>query len=579
MMVAFLLVLMACGPAAQTTTPPPTSTPTEPPTTTEPEVPPELAYLGLNPVETSRPIYGGTLTTSAYFPRDFDGHQKAGYGPLTQLPCFNQLVLFDMTYIGISPKTIVGDLAESWEMSPDGTEITFKLNRGVKWHDSMPFTADDVVYSLDKMTDPLRSAVSGNYPAYDSSERIDDYTVLVHLKYPSAGFMMALAGPYSQIQAKHLAGTNSQTIDFLVGTGPFIVTEVKTNIDTRWKRNPDYFKKDQYGNQLPYLDSLYLVEVSTSTLGDDLFIARRLDVRNLVVAGSTIDNLNTLRNGAPEALWQRTIKTDSVAFFMNITKKPLDDIRVRRALGLVLEEENIIIGYSGDSVFGISGAGLLHPSYGLPPEEVASLMGWGKPIEDRVTEAQRLLTEAGYPNGFQLEIMAQRASSVGGSADSTAGHPGASLILSDALRRYLKIDAPILALSRIELEKRIANNAYDIYCQAVVINDDPAQLANYFSSTGQANYSHYSNSQVDELTSNLDRVIDPAQRQEDIWSIERMLLTDMPALPTGIFPTRNLFYYPHVKNLRFQTQQYSSICRLEDVWVDPALKPADFGTE
>ena len=77
----------------------------------------------------------------------------------------------------------------------------------------------------------------------------------------------------------------------------------------------------------------------------------------------------------------------------------------------------------------------------------------------------------------------------------------------------------------------------------------------------------------------LDRIIDPTERQRTIWTMERTLLTGLPALPTGIFPTTHLFYYPHVKNLRFQTQVYSNICRLEDVWVDPALKPADFATE
>lgn len=575
--VAFILTaLLACNPAAPlpTTTTPPAETPNA----TAEGVPPELAYLGLNPVETSLPVYGGTLTTSAYYPRDFDGHQKAGYGPLTDLPCFNQLVIFDMAYKGISSKTIIGDLAESWEMNSDGTEITFKLHEGVKWHDGMLFTADDVVYSLEKMTDPQRSAISDSYPAYDGVEKIDDYTVLIRLKYPSAGFMMALAGPNSQIQAKHLAGTDSQSIDFMVGTGPFIITEAKTGIDTRWKRNPDYFKKDKYGNQLPYLDALYLVNVSSGIQGDDLFISRRLDVRNLVVAGSSLENFNTLRNGAPEALYQTTVKTDSIAFFINTTRKPLDDVRVRRALALVEEEENIIIGFSGDAMFGVTDTGLLHPSMGLPPAEIKSLMGWDQPFEDRVAEAKRLLAEAGYPDGFKLEIMAQRASTVGGASTAT-GHPGASLVLADTFRRYLNIDAQVLGLSQIELDQRVKNNNYDINCQSFYVNDDPSQLATYFGSNGQAGWSKYANPELDTLMANLDRVIDPAQRQQDIWSIERTLLTDLPALPTGVFSTRNMFYYPHVKNLRFQTQQYSNICRLEDVWIDPALKPTDFATE
>jgi ABC-type transport system substrate-binding protein len=211
---------------------------------------------------------------------------------------------------------------------------------------------------------------------------------------------------------------------------------------------------------------------------------------------------------------------------------------------------------------------------GLPPEEIASLMGWDKPFEDRVAEAKSLLAEAGIPDDFTIDIMAERTAGA-----PTVGHPGASLVLAESFRTKLNITTNVLALARTELEKRIADNSYEIYCQTFMLNDDPAQLATYLGSSSASNWANYSNPQVDNLMANLDRVIDPAQRQQDIWSIERTLLTDLPALPTGIFPTRHLFYYPHVKNMRFQTQPYSNICRLEDVWVDPSLKPAGFGTE
>jgi len=495
-----------------------------------------------------------------------------GYGPLTQMPVFNNLITFDLAYKGISPETIIGDLAESWETSADGTEITFKLRQGVKWHDGMPFTADDVVYSLDKMTDPNRSVVYADYPAYQSAEKLDDYTVKVTLKYPSAGYMMALAGAYSLMLPKHLAGTDHQSLEFMVGTGPFIPTETVVGVHTRMKRNPEYFKKDQYGNQLPYLDALYLID--TGAGGDDLLIARRLDVRNLVVSGSSLEVFNTIRAGAPEILWQKTVKSESVGFFLNLTKSPLDDIRVRRALAMVLDEEGIIIGYSGDPSFGIPGSGFLPPSMGLSQEEVSTLMGWDKPYEQRVADAMALLSEAGYPNGFKLEILAQRASGA-----PTVGHPGASLVLADTLRRYLNIDVTVQALSRVELEKRIQDNNYHVYCQTAQINDDPSKLVTWFGTNAPTPWPHYSNARVDSLLENLDRVIDPDQRQQDIWEIERILLTDLPVLPTGVFPTRHMFYYPHVKNLRWQTPPYSAICRLEDVWIDPALKPANFATE
>ncbi|MFA5317608.1 MAG: ABC transporter substrate-binding protein, partial [Dehalococcoidales bacterium] len=197
-----LALLAACGPAApeeptSTFLPEPASTPTV-----------ETAsgtYLTPNPVEESMPIYGGVMRVGYYIPRTFDGHQYAGYGPCAQLPVFNQLVMFDINYKECVPETIVGDLAESWEWSEDGKAITFKLHQGVKWHDGVPFTSNDVIYSLDKMNDVNRSVITDWFPAYESTEKIDDYTVKVHLKYPSASFMTALAQGESQIQALHLA--------------------------------------------------------------------------------------------------------------------------------------------------------------------------------------------------------------------------------------------------------------------------------------------------------------------------------------------------------------------------------------
>jgi peptide/nickel transport system substrate-binding protein len=237
--VIVLTLLLACNPESQIPDQkPPSGLPSDPAASVET---PSGTYLTPNPVEESMPIYGGTLIRGYWIPRSFDAHQKVAYGPSATLPVFNQLVMFDLTYKETVPETIIGDLAESWETSEDGMTITFKLRQGVKWHDGVPCTANDVIYSLEKMNDVYRSAISDWFPAYESTEKIDDYTVKVHLKYPSAGFLMALAQGESQIQALHLAGTDEQSIDFMVGTGPFIATEYKTQVHLKFKRNPATF--------------------------------------------------------------------------------------------------------------------------------------------------------------------------------------------------------------------------------------------------------------------------------------------------------------------------------------------------
>ncbi|MFA5316861.1 MAG: ABC transporter substrate-binding protein [Dehalococcoidales bacterium] len=553
-----LALLVACGPAAPEE---PTST-FLPESVSTPTV--ETAsgtFLTLNPVEESMPIYGGTLLTGYWIPRTFDAHQKAGYGPTATLPVFNQLVMFDINYKECVSETIIGDLAESWEMSEDGMAITFKLHQGVKWHDGVPFTANDVIYSLDKINDVNRSAISDWFPAYESTEKIDDYTVKVHLKYSSASFMMALAQGESQIQPLHLAGTDDQSADFMVGTGPFILEKYITQVHLKFKRNPDYFKIDKYGNQLPYLDGIYYHHIPLANV-NEMLVGRRLDLIGVTQGAANIDSYEFLTAGAPELLWQKRERYNGNVIFINTSRKPLDDIRIRRAMALVLDEEQLIIGSAGNIMFGLPGTGLLHPAFGLPEEEITTLMGWDKPYEERVTEAQQLMAEAGYPDGFDLNMMA------------TSGMAGrsATMTLAEALRTKLKINVEVsVNLGTIGTQKRLDDGNYDTY-QVTLDVMDPVQLANYFGTDTPYNYSKYSNPELDEIMANLDHIMDPDERREAIWEIERILLTDLPALPTGHFPPTYMPYYPHVKNLRWNYITYSNISRLEDVWIDESLR-------
>jgi peptide/nickel transport system substrate-binding protein len=523
---------------------------------------PSGAYLTPNPVETSMPIYGGTLEYGYWIPRSFDAHQKVGYGPTAALPVFNQLVMFNIDFKDVVPENIIGDLAESWETSPDGLSITFKLRQGVKWQDGLPFTSDDVVYSLDKMTDVNRSVIYEWFAAYERTEKIDEYAVKVHLKYPSAGFMISLAQGESVIQAWHLAGTDPQSADFMVGTGPFLLTEYKPGVHLKYQRNPDYWKKDKYGNQLPYLDGMTMYQMGAST-ADDLLISRRLDFIGPPHGVGVKSRIEYLKQGAPELLWQKRERITGSVIFINTKHKPLDDMRVRRALGMILDEQDLILGYAGDSSLGITDVGLLHPSFGLPKEEVLKLMGWDKPYEARVSEAQQLMAEAGYQNGFKMNMM---------STETTEGRAGATLVFAEALRQHLKINVEVnVGLGSIELNKRLTEDNYDTYTYTLDV-PDPVQLKVFFATGGYSNWSKYSNTNLDKMLAEVDSFLDPDKRREAIMEIERILLTDLPALPTGCFPPAMMPYYPHIKNLRWMPLLYSNINRLEDVWIDESLR-------
>jgi len=185
-----------------------------------------------------------------------------------------------------------------------------------------------------------------------------------HLKYPSAGFLVALGSGDSVIQAKHLVGTNPQSLDFMVGTGPFRVTDYLVRVHLKWERNPEYWKKDKYGNQLPYLSGLTFYQ--TGNVGsNELLISRQLDLKNPVTGAGTLETYEYIKSGAPDILWEKRDRPDGDVINLNLNHTPLNDIRVRRALAMLINEQDLIVGSAGDVMFGITDVGILPPNYGL----------------------------------------------------------------------------------------------------------------------------------------------------------------------------------------------------------------------
>ena len=171
----------------------------------------------------------------------------------------------------------MGDLAESWEISPDGLTITFQLRHGVKWHDGAPFTAKDVLFTYQVMVDPKTpTAYSGNYLQVKKAEAPDDYTFRVTYAQP---FAPALGTWGLAILPQHLLAGQDITKSPLgrhpVGTGPYIFKEWRAGEKIALAYNPNYFEGR------PYLNGyLYLVKPDLATMFLELK-AGNLDRMNL----------------------------------------------------------------------------------------------------------------------------------------------------------------------------------------------------------------------------------------------------------------------------------------------------------
>ena len=276
-----LAVTAACGgdatPTPTATTPPtatvaPTAT-SPAPTTTSPAAQPTATSRAAQPTPTAKPEpqgmrliaptgQRGGLDTPMYnyaYSSHWDMHAANALDSTRGArSLFNGLVHYDYR----DPRIVLCDLCESWTLGKDGLTYTFKINPKANWSNGEPVTAEDVVFSLDRMVDPdaVRPRTSGLKPYYKSSRVIDDKTLQLVTKFQAAAFLKFLALDYMTIvNKKHVESTDPDKLDLfegVLGSGAFVTEEFQVGEAWTLERNPNYFK-----DGLPFLDRVEVIVV------------------------------------------------------------------------------------------------------------------------------------------------------------------------------------------------------------------------------------------------------------------------------------------------------------------------------
>jgi peptide/nickel transport system substrate-binding protein len=354
------------------------------------------------------PKRGGTLRVSnGGDPPDFDVHQSATY--LTQFvgaPCYSTLLKADPQ----DYNRLVADLAEKWDISADGKTVTFHLHRNVLFHDGAPLTADDVIFSLDRIRNPPRGIVSprkGLLGNIDSMEARDPTTVVVRLKDPQPDFLFMVSNAYNVIVPRKVCEPlDAQGVGMkrqIVGTGPFRLSQAIDGQIYELTRFDKYFREPAYLDKIQFFPIKGEVERGAALQG------KRLD------AGFFFPNesvLATLRK-VPGITELRRPTPTFVNLIYNVQRKPFDDIRVREALSLAMDRDAFI-----KTVGPLSGAfyhsiGLMPPNspYSLSADEIKqfggydTLPGLGGNVAANRQKAMALLEQAGVPKGFKIVIL------------------------------------------------------------------------------------------------------------------------------------------------------------------------------
>lgn len=275
-------------------------------------------------------------------------------------------------------------LATSWDTAPDGKSITFKLRKGVKFHDGTDFNAQAVKFNFDAVIPPKAALLNG----VTSVDVVDTYTVRVNLSaYNNLIFYQIAISPYCNIASPTAIQKNGAewATTHPVGTGPYKLERLEPNSSCTLVKNQDYWDKG-----LPYLDKIQINVVTEPMTQLLSFKSGQADA----IYDATPTTAVQLRNDG----WLLLVAPSAVfsLSFDSKNSKILGDVRVRQAIEYAIDKETICSGPGYD---------LFKPIYQVVPSSSPSYNKTLPPRKYNPQKAKQLLAEAGYPDGFTFKAM------------------------------------------------------------------------------------------------------------------------------------------------------------------------------
>ena len=504
--------------------------------------------------------YGGTVRVSIIStPSSGSPHEESSISTLQPfMPVFNNLVIFDQQDKVARPASIKPDLATEWSWSADNTVLTFKLREGVKWHDGKPFTSADVKCTWDMILEkrPSNWRKNTHKEWYGNLKEITvagPYEVRFTLARPQPAILSFLASGWSPVYPCHVDGRVMRLKP--IGTGPFKVAEFKPNDVIRLVKNTDYWKPGR-----PYLDALeYRIMPSQSTRVL-AFIAGQTDL----TGGTTTVNANALKDiraRVPKAVCETNAGNVAATLLINHKAPPFDNLKVRRAISLALDRREFVKVTQGD---GRLGGFVMPPPYGvwgLTPEQLEAVPGFGKDVEKNRAEARKLMREAGYgPNNKLKTTYMVRLS-------SETYLVGMSLV-ADQLRS-IYIEGEIEQKDYTVLTAALIKGAYTMVFErpAASIDDPDNVFYEGYKCASVRNYTKYCNREVEAKIDEQSATLDPVKRKKLVQELDLKLQQDVAraVLYQGV---STACWQPYVKGYVRPTNGNYTHHRMEDVWID-----------
>jgi peptide/nickel transport system substrate-binding protein len=514
-----------------------------------------LAFANPNAISHAQtPKRGGILqyaiTTE---PPNYDCHGNTNFGVSQGI--FSHYSRLLRSIGSFDDAKIIGDVAESWQISPDQRTFTFKLRKDVKFHDGSPLTAADVKATYERLVWPPAGVLSARQALYQDISAIktpDDYTIVFELSAPNAGMLDGFASPWNCIySAARLKQDPKFPETNVLGTGAFTFVQHVKGQSWEGKRFDGYFLKDR-----PYLDGFKAYFIKGSALAAGLG-GGQFDIEFRGVTPAERDRIvEQMKDNAVvlEAPWVVTLIVT-----LNNKRKPFDDVRVRQALTHALDRWGSSPALARISLMKHVG-GFLRPGYelALPPSELEKLPGFWRDAEKAREEARRLLKEAGV-SGLKVYLM---------NRDTQQPYTPASVFIIDQWRR-IGVEVEHRQLDPKAYYEAISRGEFDAAIDFLsVFSDDPNLHYIRLLSDGQSpvSYAGHGDRRLDQLFDLQKRATTLVERKRLANEFERVALTGAYNMPL-FWWQRIVVHHRKVKGWRL-LPSHNNGTDLIDVWLD-----------
>ncbi|CAH6635644.1 ABC transporter substrate-binding protein [Pseudocitrobacter vendiensis] len=424
--------------------------------------------------------------------------------------------------------TIEPRLAASWENK--GNWI-FHLREGITWSDGTPITAQDVVWSWQRLVDPKTASPYASYPgnmnivnAADIAEgkkapdtlgvkALDDKTLEITLTQPTAAFLPMLAHPSLVALDKVLVTRFAEKWtkpEHFVSSGPYTLSQWVVNERIVGKRNPRYWDDAHTViNQVTYLP------ISSEAADVNRYRAGEIDITSTV----PINQFALLKKTMPEQL---DVSPHLATYYyeLNTTRPPFNDARVRRALNMALDKEIIagkVLGQGQRPAWLVSqpeigGITLKNPDYA----------SW--PREKRIAEAKKLLAEAGFGDDHPLSFNLLY--------NTSESHQRIAIAAASMWKKNLGVEAKLQNQEwKTMLDAKRTGNFDAVRYAWIADYDDATTFLNNYRTGDSGNTSRYSNPAYDDALVNAAKAPDIAARGRYYQQAEDLLAQDVPSIP------------------------------------------------